>query len=101
MGLRDRIRRLEHSASGPLVTIPRAKPDGTVERFSERDLTEAFMSNVRRLKSGERSGAGEATERQAEHPLVVAAANSSDPKWRDSFYGRLKVEPGETEDLSE
>ena len=99
MGLRDRIRRLEHSASGPLVTIP--QQDGTVEMFSERDLTEAFMSNVRRLKSGERSGAGEATERQAEHPLVVAAANSSDPKWRDSFYGRLKVEPGETEDLSE
>lgn len=94
MGLRDRLRRLQKRAEGPIVTIPQR--DGTVKRFPQRQLAEAFMSNANRLKA---SVNGEPVP--DEHPVVVAAANSSDPAWRDSFFGEMDLELGEVEDLSE
>ena len=46
MGLRDRLRRLEE-AEGEVVFVP--QPDGTVKRFPQSALQEAFMMNMKRL----------------------------------------------------
>jgi hypothetical protein len=72
------------------MTIPQR--DGTVKRFPERDLRPAFANALDRSLG--RSGPDE-----PEHPVCVAARNSSDPKWRDSFFVVEWAEP--VEDLSE
>lgn len=95
MGLRDRLRRLQRAAEGPIVTIP--QQDGTVKRFSERDLGPAFVDALDRAlgKKGLRH-----EPEQPEHPICTAARNSSDPEWYDSLYVQERPEHP-VEDLSE
>jgi hypothetical protein len=69
MGLRDKLRRLERASREELVDMP--QQDGTVARFPKSAYKEAFLNAVDRL------GAGEAAPPR--HPLLEAAANSSDP----------------------
>ncbi len=90
MGLRDRMRRLERLSEGEMVVIP--QNDGTVERFPESDLASAFVNECRRLQGVD----------LPVHPLTRAAANSSDPEWRNSGFAEMHIE-GEKplEDLSE
>ena len=90
MGLRDRLRRLEREAEGEMVLVP--QKDGTVKRFPQSALQEAFMTSMQRLKG----------EDVPHHPLGVAAAQSPDPEWSRSFYSAAWtaiVAP--VEDLSE
>lgn len=77
MGLKERLRRLERAAEGPIVTI--SQRDGTVKRFPERDLQPAFMDALDR-------SLGRYEPDSSEHPVCAAARNSSDPAWRDSFF---------------
>lgn len=81
MGLRDRLRRLQRMAEGPIVSIP--QQDGTVSRFPERELGPAFIDALDRElgRKGLRSD-----PEQPEHPICLAARNSNDPEWRNSLY---------------
>ena len=64
MSLKRWIRRLEREAEEEMVAIP--QPDGTVKRFPQSDLMEAFLSSVDR-----------ATGKDVPyHPLSVAARKS-------------------------
>lgn len=80
---------------GTLLTIP--YQDGTVKRFPERDLGSAYVEAIDRVvgKKGLRH-----EPEQPEHPLCVAARNSSDPQWWDSPYVQERPEKP-VEDLSE
>ncbi len=95
MGLKDRMRRLERRAEGPLVTIP--QQDGTVKRFPESELGPAYVDALDRAlgKKGLRH-----EPEQSEHPLCTAARNSSDPEWYDSLYVQERPEQ-HVPDLSE
>ncbi len=91
--LRDRLRRLQRAAEGELITIP--QQDGTVKRFPKRAYGEAFLNAVDRIGAGE--------DAPPRHPMLVAAANSSDPRWSNGFFSDIDYE-GSTEpveDLSE
>ena len=94
MSLRGWIRKLERSSKGELVSIP--QEDGSIACFHPDDLAEAFLANQRRLR-------GE--DHVPLHPLTVAATNSSEAKWRESFFSEMRVidHDGEEEiaDLSE
>lgn len=90
MGLRDRLRRLQRRAEGPIVSIP--QQDGTVKRFPERDLASAYLDAVDR-------STGRSAPKDPEHPICAAARNSSDPQWRDNLFVTEWQEP--VEDLSE
>ena len=91
MGLRDRLRQLQKRAEGEMVSIP--QQDGTVKRFPTHQFAEAFLSALDRA-------CGTADPEEPEHPLSLAARNSSDPKWRNSAYwADLAEHP--PEDLSE
>ena len=90
MSLRERLRRLQRRAEGPVVTVP--QQDGTVKKFPERDLFPAYLAALDRAL-------GETGPEEPEHPLCAAARNSSDPAWRDSFFVTDWQEP--VEDLSE
>lgn len=68
-----RLQRLEQRARGRLIRIP--QQDGSVAEFPRSAVADAFVTNVARLR-------GEGVD---PHPLSVAAANSSDPAWRDNF----------------
>ena len=81
MGLRDRLRRLQRMAEGSIVTIP--QQGGTVKQFPERDLGPAFIDALDRELG--RKGLSSDPE-EPEHPICVAARNSSDPEWRNSLY---------------
>ena len=89
MGLRGRLRRLRRLAEGEIVSVPQR--DGTVVRFPESALEDAFRSAVARIRG----------EDVPDHPLSRAARDSSDPGWRGSAYawGEEVAEP--PEDLSE
>ena len=82
MGLRDRLRRLEHRAREEMISIPQR--DGTVARFPQPAAHEALGS----LIDGR------------DHPLALAARNSPSPEWAASFYSSLPTDP-DAEDLSE
>jgi hypothetical protein len=91
--LRGWLRRLERQSEGEVITIP--QQDGTVARFPESAAREAFMNAMDRLGAG--------PDAPPRHPLLEAARNSSDPRWRDSCFGDIDY-PGATmplEDLSE
>ncbi len=96
MGLRDRLRRLQRMAEGPIVGIP--QQDGTVSRFPERDLGPAFVDALDRElgKKGLRSD-----PEQPEHPLCTAARNTSAPQWRNGLYVADRPEVPIPADLSE
>jgi len=93
MGLRDQLRRLRRAAEGKMIDIPQR--DGTVRRFTEQDMKDAFVNLV------DRGGAGE--DAPPEHPLLEAVRNSSDPEWLNSFYfaGDPEAHTQPVEDLSE
>ena len=80
MALKDRLRRLERDAGGGMVSIPQR--DGTVARFPEVALQDAFLANMQRLRG----------EDVPPHPLGVAAASSPDPEWSRSMYSAGWVE---------
>lgn len=91
--LRSRLRRLERVAEGELITIP--QPDGTVAKFPASAYRDAFLNAMDRLGAGENA--------PPRHPLLIAAQNSSDPKWRGDYFSDIDFE-GATEpvpDLSE
>jgi hypothetical protein len=90
---RSWVRRLERQSVGGMLNIP--QPDGSVARFPESEGLAAFGNLVSRM------GAGDAAP--PEHPMLTAARNSTDPEWREMFFGGLGdgdiTEP--IEDLSE
>jgi hypothetical protein len=88
VGLRDALRRLRREAKGELVEIPQA--DGSVKTFPQAALEEGFINECRRLSG----------EDLPVHPLTIAAANSSDPVWRNSGFAEMTTE-GDVVDLSE
>jgi hypothetical protein len=93
MGLRGWIRRAERAARGEMIAIP--MKDGTTKYFTMRDYREAYSNAVRRLGAGE--------DAPPRHPMLDAAAASSDPAWRRSYFFDLDYEGAteEVEDLSE
>ena len=88
MTVRAKLRRLERLAVGNVVTIP--QPDGTVLRFPESELKAAFLNAYSRTIG----------EDVPEHPMSIAARNSTDPTWRDSVVAGPEEEPYAPEDLS-
>ncbi len=90
MELKDKLKRLERAAEGEMVSIP--QQDGSVKRFSQSAMQEAFVNECRRLGG----------EDLPVHPLILAAANSSEAEWRDSGFAEMHVEGDDPpEDLSE
>lgn len=88
MGLGDQLKRLERLAQGEMITIPQT--DGTVKKFPPSDLELAYLNFMARMGGGD--------EAPPEHPLLVAARNSTDPKWSGSFFattGDVMTEPPE------
>ena len=75
MSLRDRLRRLQRVAEGPIVTIPQR--DGTVKRFPEREMGPAYLDALDQEL-------GRKNPHEPEHPICAAARNSSDPAWQGS-----------------
>jgi hypothetical protein len=91
--MRGRIKRLERASTSNYISIP--QQDGSVAKFPQSAYKEAFGNAMARL------GAGEGAPPR--HPLLEAARNSSDPRWRESFFSDIDYE-GSTapiEDLSE
>jgi hypothetical protein len=90
--VRGWIKRLERDSREEMIEIPQR--DGTVARFPVSEAAEAFVNAADRLGAGE--------DAPPEHPLSVAARNSSEPGWSESFYaggGEGWTDP--IEDLSE
>ena len=78
MSLKRRLHVLEET---DMLSIPQI--DGTPARFPRSAYVEAFTCCMARLKGG--------TDIPPRHPLVVAARNSSDKAWRESFFGDIDV----------
>jgi hypothetical protein len=93
MGLRDKLRRLERASREELVDMP--QQDGTVARFPKSAYKEAFLNATDRLGAGE--------DAPPRHPLLEAATNTSDPRWRTSFFSDIDFDGAveQIEDLSE
>jgi hypothetical protein len=91
--VRGWIKRLERDSREEMIEIPQR--DGTVARFPLSAAKDAFMNACERLEAGE--------DAPPEHPMTVAARNSSNPAWSRSFYAA--GEPDEwtkpIEDISE
>ena len=90
MGLRGWVKRMERDAHEEMIVIPQT--DGTVKRFPLSAAREAFLQGV--------ADVGEDDPRP-EHPLITAAKNSPDQRWRNSFYAGIPDPGGVVEDLSE
>ena len=91
MALWARLRKLEQVAEEQIIVIP--QQDGTVKRFPQSAGMDAYMNLMDRLGAGE--------DAPPEHPLIVAARNSSDPTWSESFYASDETWTEPIEDLSE
>ena len=89
--MRRRVNRLARLAEGNVVSIPRR--DGTVRRFPESALKDAYLNLMARM------GAGEAAP--PEHPLLGAARNSAAPEWSGSVFATDGDATAPIEDLSE
>jgi hypothetical protein len=76
VALWDRLRKLEQVAEEQIIAIP--QQDGMVRPFPQSAGMDAYMNLMDRLGAGE--------DAPAEHPLIEAARNSSDPAWSESFY---------------
>jgi hypothetical protein len=81
--LRESLRRLKREAAAEMVVIPQR--DGTVKRFPLSAQAEAFVS----MCEGQ------------DHPLLVAARNSSDVWWSEGVYSTDPATMQDVEDLSE
>jgi hypothetical protein len=91
--LRGRLRRLERASEQDMISIP--QQDGTTAKFPRSAYREAFVCALDRIGAGE--------DAPPRHPLLEAARNSSDPRWRESYFSDIDFE-GSTapiEDLSE
>jgi hypothetical protein len=90
--VRSWLKRLERVAEGEMIIIP--QQDGTVRRFPVSAARDAYLNLCERL--------GAVEDAPPEHPLLVAARNSSDAWWAQSAYAE---DPEElikpVEDLSE
>ncbi len=87
--LRHYLKRLERATRGKEIRI--AQQDGSVARFSQEDLKDAFLRNCDRLRG----------EDVPPHPLSLAIQNAVQrEQWHDSFYDYVGVTEG-LEDLSE
>jgi hypothetical protein len=93
MSLRRQLRRLERLAEGDIISIP--QQNGPPARFPRSALEEAFLNAIARLKGG--------PDVPPRHPLLKAAANSTDPRWRESYFRDIDCPDAPTplEDLSE
>lgn len=76
MSLKGRVGRLERAAEEGMIVV--TQKDGTTARFSCSAGVDAFFNFMERLGAGE--------DAPPEHPLILAARNSDDPKWSGSFY---------------
>jgi hypothetical protein len=74
--LKGRIRKLEEELTGEMITIPQL--DGTLKRFPPGAGKDALLNFIDRIGRGE--------DAPAEHPLMEATRNSSEPKWAGSFF---------------
>jgi hypothetical protein len=93
--VRRLLGRMQRNASGTVVIIPQV--DGTVVRFSERDLGEAYLRNC---DIGRAMGSGE--EPPEPHPAQLALLNAATREsWFESYLDGLDDQPCELEDLSE
>jgi hypothetical protein len=81
LGLRDRLRKTERESKVHMVAI--SQKDGTVARFPQSALKEAFLCNLERARGGEHI--------PPEHPLTTAIKNSPDPKWQGTFFSSPEV----------
>ena len=91
MGIRARLSRLYKEAEGNVVSIP--QPGGTVRRFPESALKDAYLNVCDRIGAGE--------DAPPEHPLIEAARNSTDPEWSGSIFATDGDATEPVEDLSE
>jgi hypothetical protein len=78
--LRGWLRRLERESEGEMVSIP--QQNGSVARFPQSAYKEAFLNVVDRMGGG-------GADVPPRHPLLEAARNSSDPRWRESFFSDI------------
>jgi hypothetical protein len=93
MNVRNWLRKLERETQGNMIAIPQA--DGSTKRFPPTALSAALLNSTATLRA---RTLGE--EPPAEHALITACRNSSEPKWSESLYSGVEaVEP--VEDLSE
>jgi hypothetical protein len=76
VGIRDKLRRLERRAEEDMIAI--TQPHGPPARFPMSAYKEAFLCAMDRLKGGPNV--------PPRHPLLKAAANSTDPRWRESYF---------------
>jgi hypothetical protein len=83
MGLHNWLKRLERDAREEMIEIP--QPDGTVARFPQTALPEAFMS----MYEGR------------DHPLLAAVRNSSELAWSEGVYSTDPASMLNVVDLSE
>ena len=87
--LRHYLKSLERQTRGKEIRI--LQTDGSIARFSEADLKDAFLVNVDRLRG----------EDVPPHPLSLAVQNAvRREEWHDSFYDYVDVTE-DLEDLSE
>jgi hypothetical protein len=93
VAIRDRLRRLERLAEGDIIEIPQR--DGPPAKFPQSAYKEAFLNAVDRIGAG--------SDAPPRHPLLEAARNSSDPRWRESYFSDIDYKDADTpvEDLSE
>ncbi len=90
MGLKDKLKRLERVAEGGFVGIP--QPDGSVKRFPQSAMREAFLNECKRLRG----------EDLPLHPFTIAASNSPAPEWNRSGFAEMSIVGDDPiEDLSE
>ncbi len=95
MRLRGRLRKLERAYQDELITIPQT--DGSVKRFPQSALREAFIRNCDILRA---RADGEPLPEP--HPLQLALQNAARREpWHESFYDMLEAGGGPVEDLSE
>ncbi|MBA3426740.1 MAG: hypothetical protein H0U04_19870 [Rubrobacter sp.] len=90
--MRRRLKRLERLSEDKMIVIPQR--DRTVKKFPQSARAAAFTNIMDRMGAGE--------DAPPEHPLTVAARNSSDCRWSESvFAGTEEGGSGPIEDLSE
>lgn len=87
--LRHYLKSLERQTRGKEIRI--VQTDGTIARFSQEDLKDAFLRNCDRLRG----------EDVPPHPLSIAIQNAAKrEQWHDSFFDMVDVTE-DLEDLSE
>jgi hypothetical protein len=87
--LRGRLKSLQRALEPDMISIPQT--DGTAKRFPAAEGLDAFLVGMSRIRAAH---LGE--DVPPAHPLSEAASNSSDPKFRESFFAiGLEGKPGQ------